>query len=136
MNKTIKWLLVTLLACGLYASYADGFSYHDPADFSGWECFRTQVQHPAGIYRAEDIARLRQAVQSDEQVAAQAQKVAKDADGVLEQITPQFLEEWIGFQKGGGTSAPCPACRDKGLPWHPGGSCNYKDKGWRVHGPR
>ncbi|MBQ9369061.1 MAG: hypothetical protein IJT83_14865, partial [Victivallales bacterium] len=85
----------------------------------------TQVQHPAGIYRAEDVARLRQAVKDDEQAASLAQKVAKDADGVLEQITPKFLEEWIGYQKGGGGSGPCPACRDKGLPWHPGGSWSW-----------
>ncbi len=105
--------------------WGDGLAYRDPSDFSSWEQFRTQVQHPAGIYRAEDVARLRQAVQRDEMAASQAQKLKKEGDDILEQITPEYLEEWICFQKGFGNSAPCPACRDKGFAWHPGGTWSW-----------
>ena len=50
------------------------------------------------------------------------------ADGILTEITPEYLEEWIPTQKGFGIYGPCPACRDKGLRWHPNGTWSWTKK--------
>ncbi len=117
-----------LLACGLYASYANGLSYHDPLDFGTWERFRTQVQHPCGLYRQSDIDRVRRRIETDPTAKSTALVCMKQADAALAQLTPEYLQEWIPSQRGFGYMGPCPACRDKGLRWHPNGTWTWDKK--------
>ena len=116
-------MLVSLLAASW--CLGAGFSHRDPTDFSQWEKYRATIQHPCGIYRQEDVERVRKKIESDPTARSTAMTVMKRADGVLNELTPEYLEEWIPTQKGFGVYGPCPACRDKGLRWHPNGTWGW-----------
>ena len=100
-------------------------AYRDPLDFSGWEQFRTKIHHPCGLYHEADIERVRRLIKTDSNASAIAASTLKKADAILEGNTPEYLKEWISHQRGLGYMGPCPACRDKGLRWHPNGTWTW-----------
>lgn len=125
--KKMRLLLAMVWGC-VALSFGEAISYRDPTDFSGWERIRTTLRHPCGIYRQEDIDHVRQKIEVDSEAQAVARSVMRRADGILTEITPEYLEEWIPTQKGFGIYGPCPACRDKGLRWHPNGTWSWTKK--------
>ena len=121
-------VLLFLLGASLSSARGEGVAYRDPLDFSSWKKFRTQVQHPCGIFRQADIDRVRKKIGDDEAARGVASNVIRRADSILAEITPAYLEEWIATQRGLGPYGPCPACRDKGLRWYPNGTWSWSKK--------
>ncbi len=96
----------------------------DPKDWSAWEKYRGQVQHPAAAIKAVDLARARENVQRYDWARSYATAMAKGADGIVEKITADYLEQMLE-RTTPGCVGPCPACRAKGLPWHPNGQWSW-----------
>ena len=94
--------------------------YVDPKDWSPWEQFRDQVVHPAGTIKSEDIERARENIARHGWARDYAQKLEEDASRIVARVDDAYLETLIGYTTPG-AYAPCPACRAKGLPWHPNG---------------
>jgi hypothetical protein len=93
-------------------------------DYEQWQEYRESVQHPAGAIKPADLQRARENVERYEWARNYADSVAGSADGIARQFTPQYLEHMIGRLTPACTG-PCPACRAKGLPWHPNGQWSW-----------
>ena len=90
MKKT-RLFWVAVLACTIGVSHGEGFAYRNPTDFSRWEQLRTTLQHPCGIYRQEDIDRVRKRIEVDAEAQGIARSVIRRADNILTEIILQTL---------------------------------------------
>lgn len=97
---------------------------HRPTDWSLWHKYRTSVQHPATLVKAEDLARARRNVERYEWARGYLARVRRSADAVVGQMTPDYLASMLEITTPG-CVGPCPACRAKGLPWHPNGQWSW-----------
>lgn len=95
-----------------------------PTDWSDWETYRGWVRHPAGAIKGEDLERARHNLQRYEWARTYLARLRQDADHAAAKITPAYLEHMIEHTTPGCTG-PCPACRAKGLPWHPNGQWSW-----------
>jgi hypothetical protein len=95
-----------------------------PTDWSDWQRYRGQVQHPAAAVKAADLARARQNIQRYAWAKKYLAALRKNADSILPQITADYLARMIE-RTTPGCVGPCPACRAKGLPWHPNGQWSW-----------
>ena len=95
-----------------------------PTDWSDWEKYRKEVVHPAATIKAGDLARARENVRRYHWAKTYAERLAKSADDILERLTPEYVAQMIEPTTPGCTG-PCPACRAKGLPWHPNGQWQW-----------
>ncbi|MDP6040624.1 MAG: heparinase II/III family protein [Candidatus Latescibacteria bacterium] len=96
----------------------------DPKDWSDWEKFRDQVVHPAATIKPMDLERARENIQRHDWAQRYADSLRESADDIAQQISPDYLENMIEPTTPGGFG-PCPACRAKGLPWHPNGQWTW-----------
>jgi hypothetical protein len=95
-----------------------------PTDWSDWQTYRDRVQHPAAAIKAADLARAKQNIERYAWAKKYLVGLRKNADGVLPQITADYLARMIE-RTTPGCVGPCPACRAKGLPWHPNGQWSW-----------
>lgn len=98
-------------------------------DWSAWEKYRDTVQHPAGYINAQDLANARENIRRYEWAQEYANSVEGSAQSHLDRLTDDLIEAMIE------PTTPlrawsCPACRDKDLGAHPGGSWS-----WSVDDP-
>ncbi len=103
---------------------ADAIADEPLMDWSAWEKYRSTVQHPAGYINAQDLENARENIKRYDWARAYAERVEKGAKADLDRITDEFLEEMIQ-QQTVQRCYQCPACRDKDLPRHPGGSWSW-----------
>ncbi len=96
----------------------------DPTDWSDWEKYRGQVVHPCCTIKPADLQRARRNIEQYEWARKYADGVRSSADSILERLSPEYLEQMIPWTTPGGVG-PCPACRAKGLPWHPNGQWSW-----------
>ena len=96
----------------------------DPKDWSDWERYRGAVQHPNAAIKAPDLERAQRNIELYGWAQGYAETARRRADSIAEQITPAYLEQMLGRTTPGCTG-PCPACRAKGLPWHPNGQWSW-----------
>lgn len=101
-----------------------GMAYDDPKDWSAWERFRGQVRHPSTLFQAADLARARENVARHAWAATWAESLYRSADAILPALTPAYLADLAEVTTPGGMG-PCPACREKGLRWHPNGQWSW-----------
>ena len=99
----------------------------DPTDWSDWEKYRDQVVHPCCTIKPDDLARARRNIEQYEWARKYADSVRGSADGILERLNPEYLEQMIEPTTPGGVG-PCPACRAQGLPWHPNGQFSWSSE--------
>ncbi len=97
-----------------------------PIDWSAWQQYREAVEHPCAAIKAVDLDRARRNVEQYEWASDYVAGLAKSADSVLDRTTPEYLENMIPRTTPGCTG-PCPACRAKGLPWHPNGQWTWSE---------
>jgi hypothetical protein len=95
-----------------------------PTDWSDWEKYRGSVVHPATIMKPQDLTRAKENIRRYGWARAEVERVRESADEVLETLTAESIEGMIGYTTPGCTG-PCPACRARGLPWHPNGSWSW-----------
>ena len=96
----------------------------DPKDWSDWEKYRDQVVHPAATIKAVDLERARENIQRHDWAKRYGDDLRNLADGIVEEVSPGYLERLIEPTTPG-CVGPCPACRAKGLPWHPNGQWTW-----------
>ncbi|MFW5868039.1 MAG: hypothetical protein ACOCX2_09500, partial [Armatimonadota bacterium] len=96
----------------------------DPTDWSDWETYRNVDNHPCTNIKPEDLERARGNIERFDWAQDYRDSVVAGADGIIEQLSPEFLEQFIPRTTPGGRG-PCPSCRDKGLPWHPNGQFSW-----------
>lgn len=118
MKQGLFYCIVFMIGSVLAAD----LSYNDPKKLDTWEKFRRQVVHPAGIYTVSDVERAREKITKYEWAATLAQKEIDAGEAALQLITPEYIEEYISHITPIALYGPCPACRDKGLRWHPNGT--------------
>ncbi len=95
-----------------------------PTDWSEWQTYRGRVQHPAAAFKAADLARARRNIERYTWAKRYLANLRKNADGILPQVTADYLARMIE-RTTPGCVGPCPACRAKGLPWHPNGQWSW-----------
>ena len=110
------------LGIGMGAAEADPAP--DPTDWSDWDKYRDSVVHPATIIKPQDLVRAKANIQRYEWARIYADRLHRLADGVLEKLSREYLEEMIEPTTPGCTG-PCPACRAQGRPWHPNGQWKW-----------
>lgn len=96
----------------------------DPKDWSDWETYREQVIHPAAIIKPMDVARARENLNRHDWASRYVDGLQESADLIVDQISPTYIENMIEATTPG-CVGPCPACRSKGLPWHPNGQWSW-----------
>jgi len=117
-------------ACVLFLAWfcAEWATGDDPppgvADWSDWQKYREQVVHPATLIKPEDLARAKENVRRYAWARAYEKRVRSSADSILERLSTEYVEAMIEPTTPG-CVGPCPACRAKGLPWHPNGQWNW-----------
>ena len=100
----------------------------DPKDWSDWEKHRDQIVHPAGTIKAADLERARENIRKHDWARQYLDRLQSSADDVVSSMSPDHLETLIETTTPGGMG-PCPACRAKGLPWHPNGQWTWSPSG-------
>ena len=95
-----------------------------PTDWSDWEKYRDRVVHPATTIKPEDLDRARRNIERYEWAKSYAARVRESADAIVPKITAAYLEQMLEITTPG-DRGPCPACRAKGLPWHPNGQWSW-----------
>ena len=89
-------------------------------DWSDWTKYRHGVVHPCTTIKPEDVARAKENIRRHDWAKRYLRGLQGSADRLLTVITPEYLERMIEPTTPG-CYGPCPACRDRGLPWHPNG---------------
>ena len=95
-----------------------------PTDWSDWEKYREQVVHPTGLIKPADLERATRNIESYAWAKSYADSVRKSGDAILAKVSPDYLSTMIEWTTPG-CMGPCPACRAKGLPWHPNGQWSW-----------
>ncbi len=121
-EKDARMNLGSTLAAAALASAAplSAADSPDPKDWSAWKTYRTHVQRPSTLIQAADLARARENGASYEWARNHVEAIRTTADRYVTTIDPDYVERMIEITTPGCTG-PCPACRAKGLPWHPNG---------------
>ncbi len=95
-----------------------------PTDWSDWEKYRDRVIHPATTIKPEDLERARQNIERYDWAKGYVARLRESADAIAGQLNPAYLERMLEVTTPG-CYGPCPACRAKGLPWHPNGQWSW-----------
>jgi len=113
-------LFVAVVAFSLTISHA---AEPEPLfDWSDWEKYRDEVQHPSGAFKPADVVRARENIQRYAWAQSYAEKLERSARTAVAQLTPAYLAQMIPETTPGDPKfTPCPACRDQGKPVHPHG---------------
>ncbi|MBT5829375.1 MAG: hypothetical protein HOH77_04185, partial [Candidatus Latescibacteria bacterium] len=96
----------------------------NPKDWSDWEKYREHVVHPAATIKASDLERARDNIRQHDWAKRYTHTLQESAGSIAQQITPDYLTNMIE-ETTPGCVGPCPACRAKGLPWHPNGQWTW-----------
>ena len=126
MRRSLQAALRRVVFCTLLLEAAGAALAQNkgPTDWSDWQTHRGRVQHPAAAIKAADVARARQNIERYAWAKKYLASLRKKADGILTQITADCLTQMIE-RTTPGCVGPCPACRAKGLPWHPNGQWSW-----------
>lgn len=95
-------------------------------DYETWEKYRVAVQHPAAAIKTVDLDRAKRNIALYSWARDHVAGLGRTADGVLAKITPDSLVRMIETTTPG-CVGPCPACRARGLPWHPSGQWSWSE---------
>ena len=95
-----------------------------PTDWSDWEKYRERVVHPSGLIKPADLDRAARNIERYPWAKSCADRIGKSGDAILAKVSPGYLATMIERTTPGCTG-PCPACRAKGLPWHPNGQWSW-----------
>ncbi|HPO72687.1 MAG: hypothetical protein GX785_16545 [Armatimonadetes bacterium] len=98
-----------------------------PTDWSDWERYRAGVQHPASSIKQADLERAQENVKRYPWAQAYVDRLRASADTLVPRITPEYLVRMLE-RTTPGCVGPCPACRAKGLPWHPNGQWSWNEQ--------
>lgn len=99
----------------------------NPKDWSDWETYRESVVHPAATIKAADLERAHQNLQRHDWAKQHTESLQESAETITQQISSDYLTNMIE-ETTPGCVGPCPACRAKGLPWHPNGQWSWSPK--------
>jgi len=118
------WLFCTWIGLGVGAAAVAADSTPGPTDWSDWEKYRDGVVHPATIIKPQDLARAKENIRRYAWAQRYVERLRQSADGVLKGLSGEYIEQMIEPTTPG-CMGPCPACRAKGLPWHPNGQWSW-----------
>lgn len=121
VSRGSSWLLMALLLGMVSLVHAQDAG---DLDYSQWERYRAQVQHPAGVVKPADLERAKANLERHEWSRKYVEGLRTSADALLPQITPEYLTRMVDVASPSSTG-PCPACRAKGLAWHPNGQWSW-----------
>ena len=103
----------------------------DLFDWSDWEKYRTEIQHPCLTIRNSDLEFARENIRRYGWAKEYATRIENKAKHYIELLTPDFLVNMIEEATPGDPLwTPCPSCRDQGKPVHPHGLWT-----WEVEKP-
>lgn len=116
-----NWLLVK------GAGFSEASSIEEPLfDWSLWNKYRKQVNHPVLTIQRKDIAVAKANMQHYAWAKNYAGNIEKSARFYLHLANPDSLKNLIEETTPGDPLwTPCPACRDQGKPVHPHGLWNW-----------
>lgn len=117
---------IGLWAVGNLPTAGTAYSYSTDTDalldWSLWERYRDQVQHPVLAIKKVDIAKARENIKRYPWARNYAVNIEKYAQLFLHLVKPEALAGLIEETTPGDPLwTPCPACRDQGKPVHPHG---------------
>jgi len=121
-QDSVGFLVFSAFAMSMHSTPA--LEWNDSTSLAAWQRFRTQVRHPCTVVKPEDLARARANLAKHDWARAYLRDLRKRADETCRKITPAWLETMIEVTTPG-CVGPCPACRAKGLPWHPNGQWSW-----------
>jgi hypothetical protein len=125
MGRRRQWFLrIAVLAAILTWVVSPVYSQQSVISVADWEAHRFPVTRPATAIKAADLARARENAARYEWARAYVESERHRADAIVPRITPAYLTTMVEHTTPGGTG-PCPACRAKGLPWHPNGQWSW-----------
>jgi hypothetical protein len=128
MNKTsCDWTLAPWFAwigLGVAAAVLGADPTPGPTDWSDWEEYRGSVVHPTTIVKPQDLKRARENIRRYPWAGRYLERLCRSADAALSKLSGRYVDEMIEPTTPGCTG-PCPACRAKGLPWHPNGQWSW-----------
>ena len=119
VGAVLIWLGLGVAAAAISADRATG-----PTDWSDWEKHRDSVTHPATIIKPRDLARAKENLRRYGWARSYLDRLRERANEALAELTREYVERMIEWTTPGCTG-PCPACRAKGLPWHPNGQWRW-----------
>ncbi|MGD0091597.1 MAG: heparinase II/III family protein [Planctomycetota bacterium] len=127
----VRWAMsLTAVAgsCGVPGALASAAEAGPgPAVLADWkECekYRDNVVHPAATVKPEDLRRAKENIQRFQWAQECLASLRSSADRIEKAVTREYLERMIEPVTPG-SMGPCPACRDKGLAWHPNGDWDW-----------
>ena len=121
---------IALWAAILLATVSIVSAQRSPAlDFADWQAHRFPVTHPITTIKAEDLARAKDNIARYAWAKSYVESQRAAAEAIVPLLTPEYLTTLVERTTPGCTG-PCPACRAKGLPWHPSGQWS-----WSVGSP-
>jgi hypothetical protein len=123
MNEAGLVCAVSLLwlwaECGAQAGQQRG-----PTDWSDWKKYRAQVVHPATTIKPADLVRAKENIRRYTWARRYVERLRKSADAISAKLSRDYVQHMIE-RTTPGCVGPCPACRAKGLPWHPNGQWRW-----------
>lgn len=114
-------VLLVMLVLGAVSAVS---AQKSPLGLADWEAHRFTVSHPTTSIKAGDLARARENLARHKWAQDYAAGQKANAEKILPLLTPEYLARMVERTTPGGTG-PCPACRAKGLPWHPNGQWTW-----------
>ena len=120
----VSGLALRCLPLFAMALHSDAATTLRPTDWSDWQTYRRHVVHPATLIKPEDLERARRNIERNDWAKGYRDRLCASADAVVKQLDEAYLEHMLEITTPGCTG-PCPACRAKGLPWHPNGQWSW-----------
>jgi len=129
MNMSIAVaLMLPVVALLLASSSEQAHAESQPlTDWSDWHKYRHTVKHPCTVIKPDDLDRMRRNVKRHEWARKYAEGMRKYGERLAAQVTPEYLDAMVEITTPA-TTGPCPACRAKGLPWHPNGQWSWSHR--------
>ncbi|MEN6303373.1 MAG: heparinase II/III family protein [Armatimonadia bacterium] len=116
---------IAILAVVLFGTVSVLSAQKPPAiDYADWEAHRLPVVHPTTAIKTVDLARAKEMAARYEWARSYVEAQRRAATAIVPVITPEYLATMVERTTPGCTG-PCPACRAKGLPWHPSGQWSW-----------
>ncbi|MDH7571652.1 MAG: hypothetical protein QHJ73_18900, partial [Armatimonadota bacterium] len=122
----MRHFTLLLILCTVVLAKGAAVGAPGKIDLEVWKKYRDQVVHPATTIKPADLERARRNQELYPWARAYVQRLRTDCDRIVTKVSPEYLQHMVE-RTSPGCTGPCPACRAKGLPWHPNGQWSWSE---------